>query len=320
MVLSGHTDVVPVSGQAWDSNPFAARIADGRIYGRGSCDMKGFIATALTQAPRFARARLKRPVHFAFTYDEEIGCFGAPVMLAELTRNGPKTAVAIVGEPTGMRIIEGHKSGYKFTTEFAGLEGHASQPDRGVNAIEYAVRYITHLLELANAARKQPGDDAFDPPWTTVNVGQIEGGIARNVIPKSCNVEWEIRSVTSSQADAMLDSINDYAASELLPLMRKVHPEADIINRVVSAVGPFERMPESEAVALVAALTGSNAAGVVSLSTEAGLFQAAGIQAVVCGPGHIEQAHRPNEFVERTQLGACLSMLDGLVDKLSGPT
>jgi acetylornithine deacetylase len=219
-----------------------------------------------------------------------------------------------------MRIIEGHKSGYEFTTEFAGLEDHASQPDRGVNAVEYAVQYIARLLELADAARKLPGDDAFDPPWTTVNVRQIEGGIARNVIPKSCNVEWEIRSVTSSQPDAMLNSINDYAASELLPLMRKVHPEADIINRVVSAVGPFERMPESEAVALVAALTGSNAAGVVSFSTEAGLCQAASIQAVVCGPGHIEQAHRPNEFLERTQLGACLSMIDGLVDKLSGPT
>lgn len=317
VVLSGHTDVVPVSGQTWDTDPFAAHIADGKIYGRGSCDMKGFIAAALAKAPQFAEAKLERPVHFAFTYDEEIGCFGAPVMLAELARHGPKPAVAIVGEPTGMRIIEGHKSGYEFTTEFAGLEGHASQPDYGVNAIEYAVRYIAKLLELAEGARAQPGDAAFDPPWTTVNVGQIQGGIARNVIAKSCSVEWEIRSATGGEADNMLAAINDYAATELVPQMRNVHPQADIVNRVISAVGPFERMPESEAVALVASLTGSNSAGVVSFSTEAGLFQAAGIAAVVCGPGHIDQAHKPNEFVERAQLGACLTMLDGLVGKLS---
>ena len=214
VVLSGHTDVVPVSGQAWDTDPFTAHEADGRIFGRGSCDMKGFIAAALAKAPQFAAADLKRPVHFAFTYDEEIGCFGAPVMLAELTRSGPKPAVAIIGEPTGMRIIEGHKSGYEFTTEFVGLEGHASQPDNGVNAVEYAVRYIARLLELGDAARRQPGDDAFDPPWTTVNVGHIAGGIARNVIAKSCSVEWEIRSVTSSQADTMLEAINEYVSKE----------------------------------------------------------------------------------------------------------
>lgn len=318
IVLSGHTDVVPVEGQDWTSDPFRMVERDGRLYGRGACDMKGFIAACLAMAPRYAALDLKRPLHFAFTYDEEIGCFGAQTLVGEIARAGIRPAVAIVGEPTGMRVIEGHKGCYEYTTEFTGLEGHGSQPDRGVNAVEYAARYINRLLDLGEALKpRAPAGSRFDPPWSTLQVGCIHGGAARNIIAGHCSVEWEMRPVQQSDADFVRDGIARHVDTVLRPAMRAVSPDADIVTLTVGEVEGLQVVPESEARAIVCELTGQSGADVVAFGTEAGLFQAAGMSAVICGPGSISQAHKPDEFVALDQLAACMNMLEKLGAKLT---
>jgi acetylornithine deacetylase len=317
IVLSGHTDVVPVIVEEWTSDPFLLREQDGRLYGRGACDMKGFIAAALAMAPRLAAAKLARPVHFAFTYDEEVGCFGGQQLLADLKRSGVHPAVAIVGEPTMMRIIEGHKGCYEYTTEFHGLDGHGSDPDAGVNAIEYAVRYVARMLELRERLKRRPVEGSrFQPPWTTLQVGRMEGGTARNVIARHCAVEWEMRPVHLHDADEVKAELKAYCDEVLLPSMRAVSPEADIVTHVIGEVAGLEPVPANEAREIVSALTGQRDCDVVPFGTEAGLFQAYGMSVVVCGPGSIEQAHKPDEFVTKDQLQACLDMLSGLERKL----
>jgi acetylornithine deacetylase len=320
VVLSGHTDVVPVEGQDWSADPFTAIERDGRIYGRGACDMKGFIACAVALAPRFVAAGLKKPLHMAFTYDEEVGCFGAQVMLADLAKSGRKPSVCIVGEPTSMRIIEGHKGCCEYTTTFTGFEGHASQPDKGVNAIEYAARFIGSLLEIGDQLRgRAPLDSRFDPPWSTLQVGRIAGGIARNIIAGTCSVEWELRPVNADDFRFARGHIDEYLQKELLPRMRNVWTEADIVTEIVGEVAGLEPMDRCEAEALVRALTGDRMpAQCVSFGTEAGLFQQYGVSTVICGPGSIEQAHKPDEFVDIAQLDACLGMIERLEEKLTG--
>lgn len=318
IVLSGHTDVVPADPGEWTSDPFVLTERAGRLYGRGSCDMKGFIAAALAMAPRFAEVDLVRPVHFALTYDEEIGCFGARALVGEIARAGIRPKVAIIGEPTGMGVIEGHKGCYEYTTEFTGLEGHGSQPDRGVNAVEYATRYVSRLLELGERLKElAPSGSRFDPPWTTVQVGRMVGGSARNVIARNCAVEWEMRPVAASDADFVKRDLGAYVESVLLPAMRAVSPDADIVTQVVGEVEGLQVVSESEAREIVCELTGCAHADVVPFGTEAGLFQAAGISSIICGPGSIAQAHKPDEFIEISQLAACLEMLDKLRKKLS---
>ena len=318
VVLSGHTDVVPVEGQEWRTEPFQATEAEGKIFGRGACDMKGFIACALAMAPRFAEARLTRPLHFAFTYDEETGCLGAPVMLARLAETGPKPSVCIVGEPTDMRIIEGHKGCHEYTTRFRGLEGHGSKPDAGVNAVEYAARYISELIATAAALRtRAPADSPFDPPWTTVSTGAIRGGIAHNVIPNAAEVDWEFRPVNAEDAAYVKDRIWSYAQDILLPAMLAIDPNARIDTEVIGEVAGLEPLTGSDAVRLVTQLTGSNVTGTVPFGTEAGLFQSMGIHTVVCGPGSIDQAHKPDEYVSIDQLSQCLGMIERLLPKLS---
>lgn len=318
VVLSGHTDVVPVAGQDWSTDPFEAVEADSRIYGRGSCDMKGFIACALAMAPRFAEAGLARPLHLALSFDEEVGCLGAPVMLAALAEHGTRPSLCIVGEPTGMKIIEGHKGCHEYTTRFTGLEGHGSRPEAGVNACEYAARYVGELLATGQDLRERaPAGSRFDPPWTTVSVGAIRGGIAHNVIPNRCEVDWEFRPVTREDAEWVKDRVRRYAEEVLLPGMRAVHPESSIETETVGEVGGLVPMSDSEAVRVVTELTGGNEIGVVPFGTEAGLFQRAGIPAVVCGPGYIDQAHKPDEFVAVDQLGQCLAMIERLMPRLA---
>jgi len=318
VVLSGHTDVVPVADQAWSSDPFQMRVDGDRLYGRGACDMKGFIACAIAAAPLFAAADLKRPVHFAFTYDEETGCLGAKVLLAALKKSGRKPAVTIIGEPTLMKIIEGHKGCCEVTTRFAGLEGHGSLPAQGVNAVEYAVRYVGELLAIAEDLKaRAPEASRFDPPWTTINLGGIRGGVAHNVIANHCEVDWEFRPVTRADKTFVTERIDRFAAETLVPEMQAVWPEAGIEAEWIGDVDGLEPMDDSEAVALAHALTGGNAVDVVSFGTEAGLFQELGIDTVVCGPGSIEQAHKPDEFVARDQLVECLSMLERLIEKLT---
>jgi len=318
IVLSGHTDVVPADPGEWTSDPFRLTERDGRLFGRGTCDMKGFLAAAIAMVPRFAAAGLKRPLHFAFTYDEEVGCFGARALVQELERSGIRPAVAIIGEPTSMGVIEGHKGCYEYTTEFTGLEGHGSQPDRGVNAVEYAARYISRMLDIAEELKERaPAESRFDPPWTTLQVGRIEGGKARNVIAGSCTVEWEMRPISPDDASFAKRQLADYVGRVLLPSMRAVCPHCDIVTRTVGEVEGLQIVEDSEARRIVMELTGADRADVVPFGTEAGLFQLAGISSIICGPGSIEQAHKPDEFIAIDQLAACLEMLDKLSLKLS---
>src|SRR5690606_1743060 len=237
IVLSGHSDVVPANPEEWSSDPFEMPRRGDRLYGRGTCDMKGFIAAAIAMAPRFADVDLARPLHFALTYDEEVGCFGARALVQELERAGIRPSVAIIGEPTEMRVIEGHKGCYEYTTEFSGIEGHGSQPDKGVNAIEYATRYISRMLELGEQMKaRAPQASRFDPPWTTLQVGRIEGGTARNVIAGNCSVEWEMRPINIDDANFVKRDLGNYADSVLLPLMRRVSSDCAIITRTVGEV------------------------------------------------------------------------------------
>lgn len=317
IVLSGHSDVVPVTDQDWSSDPFVMEERAGKWFGRGACDMKGFIAAAVAMAPHYAALDLKRPVHFAFTYDEEVGCFGARALAQTLRKKQISPAVAIIGEPTSMRIIEGHKGCYEYTTHFTGLEGHGSDPGRGVNAVEYAVRYVAKILELkADLRSRAPEGSRFEPPWTTLSTGVFAGGAARNVIPGKARVEWEMRPVQPSDAEFVKTTLHEFCAHTLIPAMQAVHPAAGIETEVIGEVDGLEPMAENEARDLVAELTGANGADVVPFGTEAGIFQGLGMSVVVCGPGSIEQAHKPDEYVSIEQMEHCLAMLTRLSSKL----
>jgi acetylornithine deacetylase len=318
IVLSGHTDVVPVTDQEWAADPFEMVEHDGRLYGRGTCDMKGFIAAAVIMAPRLTEAVRDRPLHFAFTHDEEIGCIGARALADTLRDKGLRPAVAIIGEPTSMRIVEGHKGCYEYSTHFTGLEGHGSAPDLGVNAVEYAVRYVARLLELKEALKaRAPARSRFDPPWTTINTGALAGGHAHNVIPGRARVDWEMRPVQPGDADLVKSDLARYCAETLIPAMRAVSPDADIVTEIMGEVDGLVPADDNEAKAILMELTGATGADVVPFGTEAGIFQAMGMSAVICGPGSIAQAHKPDEFLSVAQLSECLGMVERLGAKLA---
>lgn len=318
LVLSGHTDVVPAQAAEWSSDPFIMREAEGRLHGRGACDMKGFIAAVLAKLPDYAGLELRRPLHIALTYDEEVGCFGARHLVEDLRRTELRPSVAIIGEPTEMRVIEGHKGCFEYTTSFHGTDGHGSEPDKGVNAIHVAARFINRILELAEDMRARAGSDSarFSPPWTTLQTGRIEGGSARNVIARHCSVEWEMRPVRTEDARDVKAELESYCRKVLLPQMQTVFPEAKIVTEVVGEVTGLTVMSDNEARDIVTALTGTDLCDVVAFGTEAGLFQALGMSVVVCGPGSIAQAHQPDEFVALEQLDKCLNMLTGLEKNL----
>lgn len=318
IVLSGHTDVVPAMEEEWTGDPFRLREADGRLYGRGTCDMKGFIAATLALAPRFAAMALARPVHFAFTYDEEVGCLGARDLVAALAARGVRPAIAIIGEPTELRVVEGHKGCCEYTTRVFGLEGHGSDPDRGVNAVEIATAYVAELLSLREELRRRaPARSPFVPPFTTVQVGRIVGGSARNVIAGHCAIEWEMRPVQAADADFVKERLERYCENILLPRMRAVHPAAAIEVETVGEVAGLVPTERNAARDLVCALTGLNGSDVAAFGTEAGLYQSLGLAAVVCGPGSIAQAHKANEYVALDQLAGALTMLQGLEGALT---
>lgn len=318
ILLSGHSDVVPVTDQDWTTDPFVLSEAGGLLYGRGSCDMKGFIAAALALGETLDPAHLTSPLHFAFTHDEETGCLGAQHLVRDLAERGIVPEIAIIGEPTEMRIIEGHKGCYEYTTRFTGLEGHGSAPDEGVNAAEYAVRYITRLLELRHdLVARTPRGSRFEPPFTTINIGRVAGGVAHNVIVGKAEVDWEMRPVQVTDADFVKDAMRRYCEDHLLPQMRRVHPAASITTSVIGEVAGLEPMETNAARELVAELTGANSAETVAFGTEAGLFQALGSHVVVCGPGSIRQAHKPDEYLSREQLALCCAMLRQLGRRLT---
>ncbi|TCS60459.1 acetylornithine deacetylase [Primorskyibacter sedentarius] len=313
VMLSGHSDVVPVTDQDWSRDPWQMWEEDARLYGRGACDMKGFIAATLALAPSFTSRNLRRPIHFAFTHDEEVGCLGAQSLVDALRDRDARPSVAIVGEPTMMGVIEGHKGCCEYTTRFTGLEGHGSAPDLGVNAVLYAVRYVNRLMQLAEEMKSRaPAASRFNPPWTTVNVGRLAGGVAHNVIPGKAELDWEMRPVQDADARHIKGALEDLVATELLPEMRRIWPEADITTETIGEVVGLHPVKDNAARHLIAELTGANSADVVPFGTEAGLFQSLGMSVVVCGPGSIAQAHKPDEFVALDQLSQCLTMLERL--------
>lgn len=317
ILLSGHSDVVPVADQNWTTDPWAMTEHDGRLYGRGTCDMKGFIAAAVALAPLYAQKATARPIHFAFTHDEEIGCLGAQALAPLLQARGVKPRIAIIGEPTLMRVIEGHKGCYEYSVHFTGLEGHGSAPERGVNAVEYAVRYVSRLLELREVLRaRAPADGRFEPPWTTINTGALVGGVAHNVIAGKARVDWEMRPVQPGDADLVKAELHAFCTHDLLPGMRAVASMADIVTEVIGEVDGLVPVSENEAREIALALTGANGTGLVPFGTEAGIFQAIGMQAVICGPGSIEQAHKPDEYIALEQLAEGVRFLERLGDRL----
>ncbi|RZL54250.1 MAG: acetylornithine deacetylase [Variovorax sp.] len=310
IVLSGHTDVVPVDGQDWSSDPFRIDERDGRLYARGSADMKGFIATSLALVPEFLAMPRKKPLHLAFSYDEEVGCVGAPVMLAELKQRGLRAEGCVVGEPTGMRVVVAHKGINLFRCRVHGKAAHSSLTPQGCNAIEYAARLICRIRDIADHYRAHgPYDEFYDVPFTTLTTNQIRGGIAVNTIPELCEFQYEFRNLPGMSVDGIRAQVEQYVRDDLLPRMRKEYADADI-DIANTAAAPGMETAEQEAIAeLVRALTGDRETRKVAYGTEGGLFQQAGIPTVICGPGHIEHAHKPDEFVALDQLAACEGFL-----------
>ena len=312
IILSGHTDVVPVS-KGWSSDPFTATVKGDKLYGRGSCDMKGFIACALAYAPIFSKSNLDRDIHFSFTFDEETACQGAPILIEELKKRDIKDGICIIGEPTNMKIIDAHKGCYEYTTYFKGLAGHSSAPHKGVSAVEYAARYVNKLIELREKLKERaPKDSIFDPPHSTLSIGGVFGGIAHNVIADKCHVNWETRPVVKEDGIFLNQEIDRYADEVLLPDMKRIFPNASIEKNIIGEIVGFDREDKSDACELISSLTGDNSRQVVSFGTEAGLFQEIGISTVVCGPGSIEQAHKIDEFIVLDELKKCLDLLDGI--------
>jgi acetylornithine deacetylase len=317
IALSGHTDVVPVEGQPWSTNPFVAIAKDGRIYGRGTADMKSFIAVALSLVPAFQALPLRRPIHLCFSYDEEIGCLGVPSLLRLLGRELPLPALAIVGEPTGMKVVNAHKGIWVQRTTVTGRDGHSSAPHRGANAIAYMARLLGRLEQLATELRGEaaaiPGAE-FDPPWSTVNLGVIEGGTALNIIARRCSLLWEFRPLPGADAPAIRARVDDWIARELTPLLRQQAPEGTVETASVAAVPALVPEPGGIAENVALRLTGANRAESVSFTSEGGQFQECGISTVLCGPGSVTEAHQPNEFVAVEQLRTCEVFLRRLAD------
>lgn len=318
VVLSAHTDVVPVAGQAWSQDPFAAWEEGGRLYGRGSADMKGFAATVLAKVPDFLNANLRRPIHIALSYDEEIGCFGAPPLVSDLLAREPRPAFAIVGEPTNMKVVTGHKGIAVFKTIIRGHPAHSSQLHRGVSAISAAAKLISWLdaRTAENKANADP-DCPFEPPYTTLHSGVIKGGEAHNITAEHCEFESDIRLLPGDSAETWIERYKAFAESDVLPDMLAISADCKITVEELANVPGLTEEADGLAEAEVRRLTGDNARNVVVYATEGGIFQEHGLSTVVCGPGSIDQAHQADEFIELTELDRCASFLDKLAVELS---
>jgi acetylornithine deacetylase len=315
--LSGHSDCVPVEGQNWSSDPFTLTERNAKLYGRGSCDMKGFIACALAAVPSLKARPLKEPIHIIVSYDEEVGCTGVRPLIARLGKDLPRPRAIIVGEPTSMAVIDAHKRIDSYRTRVTGREAHSSMPDLGVNAISAAAALIGELDRIGGVIAARDRDERFRPPYSTVFVGTIKGGTAHNIVPKHCEFHWQVRGLPTAEPGEAPRDLAAFAEAALLPKMRHVTKEAAIDTANEGSVPAFVARPGSEAVALALALTGRDRTEAVSYTTEAGLFEEADVPAVICGPGNIAQAHAADEYVSVAQLEACLVFLDGLAARLS---
>ncbi|CAM2154903.1 acetylornithine deacetylase [Pararobbsia alpina] len=317
IVLSGHTDVVPTDGQKWTVDPFKLTERDGRLYGRGSADMKGYIASVLAAVPGFLRRSLNTPVHIAFSYDEEVGCVGVRPMLAELQKRAHAPRLCLIGEPTELKPVLGHKGKLAMRCHVKGAACHSAYAPYGVNAIQYAARMINRLEEIGESlAQPEHHDARFDPPFSTVQTGVIKGGRALNIVPAECEFDFEVRAMPGFDAYSVANRLQDYVDDELLPRMRSVQPDTDIQVTPLNAYPALATSNDSDAARLLAMLTGSDAFGTVAFGTEGGLFVEAGIPTVVCGPGSMDQGHKPDEFLSVEQLARCDAMLERLGEHL----
>lgn len=316
IVLSGHTDVVPVDGQDWKTAPFTLTRRGEQLFGRGSSDMKGFIACALAAVPDLVAAKLTRPVHLAFSYDEEVGCFGVHGIVDLFGSEGFKPAICLVGEPTMMRVVNAHKGAATFITRLKGKEVHSSLTHKGVNTVIYGAELVGFIAKLAEE-RKQQVDPNFDPPYTTVHVGMMHGGTAVNIVPQDCEIVWEFRAVEGDDGADIKQRVQEFIDTDLLPRMRAVAPEADIVTEPIAEVVGLFPEKDGPAETLIKLLAQRNDTETVSYGTEGGVFQVAGISTVVCGPGDIAVAHQPNEFVDVDQISQCMDLMDRLRTHIS---
>ncbi|MBF6037511.1 acetylornithine deacetylase [Pseudomonas sp. P154a] len=318
IVLSGHTDVVPVDGQPWTVPPFELTERDGKLYGRGTADMKGYIACVLALVPSLVQATLRVPVHIALSYDEEVGCLGVRSLLAELQQRPVKPMLCIIGEPTELKPVLGHKGKLAMRCDVHGQACHSAYAPLGVNAIEYAAELMGELGRMGHRLKAPELHDArFDPPFSTVQTGVISGGKALNIVPADCRFDFEIRALPSFDPNDVAQELKAYAERQVLPRMRAVSEQSEIRFSELSAYPGLATDAHSEAAELIAAFSGSREFGTVAFGTEGGLFDAAGIPTVVCGPGSMDQGHKPDEFVSLQQLTACDAMLQRMLQSIS---
>ncbi|MBZ6392886.1 MAG: acetylornithine deacetylase [Pantoea dispersa] len=310
VMLSGHSDVVPVDGQTWTVPPFALTERDGKLYGRGTADMKGFLACMLAAVPHFLAQPLRQPLHLAISYDEEVGCLGVRSLVKALAQRSDRPAICLIGEPTELRPVLGHKGKLAMRCEVQGAACHSAYAPQGVNAIEYAAKLIQRLTVIGERLAAPERQDArFDPPFTTVQTGVIHGGRALNIVPDACSFDFEVRTLPQEDAQQVAEELVAYAQQTLEPQMRAVQPASAIRFSPLSAYPGLDTAAHSAAAQLIARLCGSDSFSTVAFGTEGGLFAAAGIPCVVCGPGSMEQGHKPDEFITLAQLDACDSLL-----------
>ena len=318
VLLSGHSDVVPVDGQNWSVPPFALSERDGKLYGRGTADMKGFIACMLAAVPHFLAQPLAQPLHLAISYDEEVGCLGVRTLLDVLASRPEKPDLCLIGEPTELQPVLGHKGKLAVRCEVQGAACHSAYAPQGVNAIQYAAKLIHRLTTIGEVlAAPERQDTRFDPPFTTVQIGLIQGGRALNIVPAECTFDFEVRTLPQDDAQQVAEELEHYAQRELLPQMRAVNSDTEIRFYPLSSYPGLYTAAQSAAAQLLAHLTGSEAFSTVAFGTEGGLFHQAGIPSVICGPGSMAQGHKPDEFITIEQLDACDAMLRRLAGWMS---
>jgi acetylornithine deacetylase len=310
--LSGHMDVVPTTSQAWDTNPYELIERDGRLYGRGSTDMKGYLACVLAAVPLFVASPLKRPIHILFSYDEEVGCTGVVDMVRALGVSIPKPEIVFVGEPTNHAVVDAHKGGARFTTTVIGKDAHSSKPHTGVGAIRVAGELMHELGRMEERLKSKVYSERFEPPYSTITVSRVDGGIAHNMLPPKCTFDWGVRIMPGLDVMACARELQAFAERELLPAMRAIHPDCAVITELQGILPPFSSGENSDAVSLAFKLVGQNETFAVAYGTEASHFQEVGCSSVVCGPGNIDQAHQPNEFIDKVELDRCMDFMRDL--------
>lgn len=318
VALSGHTDVVPVEGQAWTLDPWRMCEKEGRYYGRGTTDMKGFIAVVLAAVPRLLNAPLSEPVHICLSYDEEVGCVGVRSLLQYLSRQDNRPRICFVGEPTGMGVVIGHKGKLTTRCRVKGHACHSSLAPQGVNAVEYAAKAITYLSDMARRKEQEgPFDEVYDVPHTTIHTGVIQGGTMVNVVPEVCRFLFEFRNLPADSPQDLLEEVQLFAREKLEPAMKAINPETGFSWEEDSSFPGLDTDPGAAVVDLARRFSGSTECRKVAFGTEAGGFDRIGVPAIVCGPGSIQQAHKPDEFIEASQLAACERFVDKLIEHLT---